>query len=328
VVRGTWRQGPRKRRPPTGVLGVRICTLLRRSLPEKYHPAYVSPLASLLPYPSLRIPSGALHGASPHHRAYRKSVSGMDATENGTTSLEGLARRLEALERENAELRGKVAALEGSDGRREEVEATRGSEPSEGLEESRISRRRLLGKAGAAAAGLVVAGALTQQDIREANAVNGVFDSNTDTPAALATNTNVGPGVLGKNTFGGVGVRGEGLHGVSGHSDGETGQGVHGINSTAGDGVLGDSEGGAAIRGRSFGPTGVGVHGEHFDSGYGGQFKGGRAQLRLVPSNRTGRPRGGTHSKGELYMDSNAALFVCVKGGTPGRWRKISTTAI
>jgi hypothetical protein len=71
-----------------------------------------------------------------------------------------------------------------------------------------------------------------------------------------------------------------------------------------------------------------GVHGEHFGSGYGGQFKGGRAQLRLVPSSRIGRPRGGTHSKGEFFMDSNAALFVCVMGGTPGRWRKISTTAV
>jgi hypothetical protein len=251
----------------------------------------------------------------------------MDATEDGTTSLEGLARRLEALERENAELRDKVAALEGSDGHREEVEATRGSEPSEGLEEDRISRRRLLGKAGAAAAGLVVAGALTQRDIREANAVTGVFDSNTGTPAALATNTNVGPSVLGENTFGGIGVYGKGLYGIQGESKGATGQDVHGINSTAGDGVLGDSQGGAAIRGRSFGPTGVGVHGEHFDSGYGGQFKGGRAQLRLVPSSRTGSP-GGPHSKGEVYMDSNAALFVCVKGGTPGRWRKISTTAV
>jgi hypothetical protein len=67
---------------------------------------------------------------------------------------------------------------------------------------------------------------------------------------------------------------------------------------------------------------------EHFGGGYGGQFKGGRAQLKLVPSSRTGRHRGGTHSKGELYMDSNAALFVCVKGGTPGRWKKVSTTAV
>jgi hypothetical protein len=242
----------------------------------------------------------------------------MDATENGTTSLEGLARRLEALERENADLRGKVAALEGSHGHRDEASDPRRSEPPEELEEGRISRRRLLGKAGAAAAGLVVAGALTQRDIREARA----DDPNTFTSTSAST-----PGVTGENTFGGIGVYGKGLYGIQGESNGATGQGVHGINSTAGDGILGDSQSGVAIHGRSFGPTGVGVHGEHFDSGYGGQFKGGRAQLRLVPSSRTGRP-GGSHSKGELYMDSNAALFVCVKGGTPGRWRKISTTAV
>jgi hypothetical protein len=241
----------------------------------------------------------------------------MDAERSGPT-LEALADRLEALERENAELRGKVSALEGSHGRRDEAADPRGSEPLEELEEGRISRRRLLGKAGAAAAGLVVAGALTQRDIREARA----DDPNTFTSTSAST-----PGVTGENTFGGIGVYGKGLYGIQGESNGATGQGVHGINSTAGDGILGDSQGGAAIHGRSFGPTGVGVHGEHFDSGYGGQFKGGRAQLRLVPSSRTGRP-GGSHSKGELYMDSNAALFVCVKGGTPGRWRKISTTAV
>jgi hypothetical protein len=241
----------------------------------------------------------------------------MDAESSGPT-LEALADRLEALERENAELRGKVSALEGSHGRRDEAADPRGSEPLEELEEGRISRRRLLGKAGAAAAGLVVAGALTQRDIREARA----DDPNTFTSTSAST-----PGVTGENTFGGIGVYGKGLYGIQGESNGATGQGVHGINSTAGDGILGDSQSGVAIHGRSFGPTGVGVHGEHFDSGYGGQFKGGRAQLRLVPSSRTGRP-GGSHSKGELYMASNAALFVCVKGGTLGRWRKISTTAV
>jgi hypothetical protein len=241
----------------------------------------------------------------------------MDAERSGPT-LEALADRLEALERENAELRGKVSALEGSHGRRDEAADPRGSEPLEELEEGRISRRRLLGKAGAAAAGLVVAGALTQRDIREARA---------DDPKTFTSTSAATPGVTGENTFGGIGVYGKGLYGIQGESNGATGQGVHGINSTAGDGILGDSQSGVAIHGRSFGPTGVGVHGEHFDSGYGGQFKGGRAQLRLVPSSRTGRP-GGSHSKGELYMDSNAALFVCVKGGTPGRWRKISTTAV
>src|SRR5919107_318484 len=140
--------------------------------------------------------------------------------------LEAQTHKLEALERENAELRGKMAALEGSDERRKVVEAKRGSKPSEGLEEERISRRGLLGKAGAAAAGLVVAGALTQRDIREAKAA---------APETFISNDAGTPGVTGKNTMGGAGVSGEGLHAVIGESDGATGQGVHGANSTRGD---------------------------------------------------------------------------------------------
>lgn len=244
----------------------------------------------------------------------------MDVTGVGPASLEELARKLGALERECAELRGKVAALESADGRRDEEVEPSPSQGSEELGKGRISRRRLLGRAGVAAASLVVVGTLTQRDVREARAAS---------PAtAFETNDPNVPAVSGKHTFGGIGVRGEGLYGIMGQSSGATGQGVHGNNSTAGDGVLGDSQGGAAIRGRSFGPTGAGVHGEHFGGGYGGLFKGGKSQLRLGPSGRTGRPRGGTHSKGEIYMDSNAALFVCVKGGSPGRWRKVSTSAV
>jgi hypothetical protein len=176
----------------------------------------------------------------------------------------------------------------------------------------------MLGKVGAAAAGLVVVGALTQRDIRQAKAA-----------IAETSNSATVPAVKGTNTFGGVGVLGTGLYGVEGHSDGATGQGVHGINSKAGDGVLGDSEGGAAIRGRSFGSTGAGVHGEHFGDGYGGQFKGGKAQLRLVPGSREGKPGGAhAHLRGEIYLGSKGALFVCVNSGTPGKWRKVTTTAV
>jgi hypothetical protein len=52
----------------------------------------------------------------------------------------------------------------------------------------------------------------------------------------------------------------------------------------------------------------------------------GRAQLRLVPASGAGRP-GNAHSKGELFMDSAGALFVCEEC-TPGTWRKFTTTKI
>jgi hypothetical protein len=50
----------------------------------------------------------------------------MGAEDNGLT-LDGLAQRLETLERESAELRDKVATLRGSGTSRDEVVARRGS---------------------------------------------------------------------------------------------------------------------------------------------------------------------------------------------------------
>jgi hypothetical protein len=48
--------------------------------------------------------------------------------------------------------------------------------------------------------------------------------------------------------------------------------------------------------------------------------------LRLGLATKTGKPKSGSHAKGELYVDANAALFVCNRGGKPGTWRKVSTT--
>ena len=47
----------------------------------------------------------------------------------------------------------------------------------------------------------------------------------------------------------------------------------------------------------------------------------------LMPKGSAGKPTTGSHTKGELYMDSGATLFVCTRGGTPGTWRKFTTTA-
>ena len=49
--------------------------------------------------------------------------------------------------------------------------------------------------------------------------------------------------------------------------------------------------------------------------------------MKLVPGDTAGRPSG-AHTKGEIYMDKAGALFVCTKGGTPGTWRKVSTSAV
>ena len=68
--------------------------------------------------------------------------------EESRLTLQALAQRLETLERENAELRSKVASLESS-GTRRHADAERASESSEADLEGRMCRRRMLGRAGA-----------------------------------------------------------------------------------------------------------------------------------------------------------------------------------
>jgi hypothetical protein len=60
---------------------------------------------------------------------------------------------------------------------------------------------------------------------------------------------------------------------------------------------------------------------------YGGQFQGTSAQLHLRPGTSVGRPTTGEHEKGEIFIDRDATLFVCVADGTPGTWRRIVTEA-
>ena len=161
----------------------------------------------------------------------------MGVQESGLT-LEGLAQRLETLERENAELRNEVVALKGSDTRMHEpaqtssLVARRDGEAASGFE-GRLSRRSLLSKAGVAAAGLVVAGALTQTDIREAKAAQIIGDSNERFRGGVeGTNTaSQGYGVMGRATDGwGVdgqadraGVRGHTTKGIGVEGSGPTG---------------------------------------------------------------------------------------------------------
>jgi len=181
--------------------------------------------------------------------------------------------------------------------------------------------------------------------------------TNSDThPANYGLNEGLGPGIEGRsagngvqgysyntnasgvygengNGNGGFGVAGDTTSaasldlllaraGVFGRNNG-TGAGVFGLSvNTNGDGVLGIGKVGVHGTSRS----GNGILGEG-GSGYGGQFKGNRAQLRLAPTTRTGQPTTGAHQVGELYLDKTGSLFICTMAGTPGTWRKVSTTA-
>jgi hypothetical protein len=124
-----------------------------------------------------------------------------------------------------------------------------------------------------------------------------------------------------------------GLFGTSESDYGVLGQGgtdgVHGQGSPHGNGVSGESDSGAGVLGTAGSGTGVygyanlgikavGVSGKS-PTGRGGQFSGGKAQLRLVPSTATTHPSRG--SLGDLFLDKNKRLWFC-KGGTT--WHQIA----
>ena len=90
--------------------------------------------------------------------------------------------------------------------------------------------------------------------------------------------------------------------GVSGNSVSD--DGVVGTTSTVGkSGVFGfntQSNGAAfGVSGSSGSPDGAGVNG-FSGKGYGGNFSGGRASMRLIPANTSGRPTTGNHQRGEV----------------------------
>jgi hypothetical protein len=94
------------------------------------------------------------------------------------------------------------------------------------------------------------------------------------------------------------GVQGIGKNGVHGKSSKPNYGAVYGQHTAQGTGVWGISA-----------------------NGYGGQFWGGKAQLKLKPADSVGAPTG-VHAKGEIYMDRAATLWVCVAGGNPATWGK------
>jgi hypothetical protein len=133
------------------------------------------------------------------------------------------------------------------------------------------------------------------------------------------------PAVWGRHTGNWAGISGDSAKGVGvyGESSSEGLQGIFGRAKGTSEGVAGEALNGTGVLGN--GKTGV--VGASTGGGYGGQFQGGKAQLKLAPKDTTGPPTG-THAKGEVYMDGASTLFVCVTGGNPATWRKVSTTAV
>jgi hypothetical protein len=74
--------------------------------------------------------------------------------------------------------------------------------------------------------------------------------------------------------------------------------------------------------------TGLGVAVDVVASGYNGlglRVAGQRAALRLVPQAAEGPPNDGLgHDMGEMVVDANGILYLCVAAGIPGTWRQVA----
>jgi hypothetical protein len=219
----------------------------------------------------------------------------MAAKDEGLT-LEGLAQmletqaqQLETLQHENAELRGEVTARRVSGTHRDEVAEMRGSGTGQSVEpapeaDGVVSRRALLGKAGAAVAAIAAGTLLYPREARANHFGPGIevdylraHSDNGDAVYAVSGNTDLSTGrrgvfgyaynpdwagVEGGNTngigvrgYGDTGVRGEGDTGVWGSSNRGGWSGVYGQHTgTSGYGIVGDGKGatpaerGSAVR--------------------------------------------------------------------------------
>jgi hypothetical protein len=175
---------------------------------------------------------------------------------------------------------------------------------------------------GAGIAGISFADA-GQSDLGSGIGVRGTSGSG----SAVAGFSSTGTGVYGQSKSTGVSGRGAvGVAGSSGKGSGVVGQ------TTSGAGVKGEAKSGIGVVATSTGSRpsiyavsagkgdGISATSRH---GYGAEVEGGKAALRLVPTGHHGHPSSGAHEIGELVVDAAGEMFLCVKSGTPGKWRRI-----
>ncbi|MGZ3600987.1 MAG: hypothetical protein ACXVCX_20395 [Ktedonobacterales bacterium] len=115
----------------------------------------------------------------------------------------------------------------------------------------------------------------------------------------------------------GTSQTGFGLYGVTQDGVGANGAGLNGSGTGTGTGVQGHSQNGIGVQGNSANLIG-------------GSFTGGLAPLSLGLAATAGAPQAasGAHTAGEIYLDSQANVFVCVASGTPGTWRSLSVAGM
>ncbi len=135
----------------------------------------------------------------------------------------------------------------------------------------------------------------------------------TSTAAGVAGTATKGPGVSGTATTG------NGVYGKC--TNGGFGVGVYGVQSGIGSGVRGDCNGGTGVFGNA--TSGIGVKGTA-TTGRGAVFTGQAAQISLTPATAGTHPTSGT--KGDLFLDSTARLWLCTISGTIATWKQVQVT--
>jgi hypothetical protein len=145
-----------------------------------------------------------------------------------------------------------------------------------------------------------------------------VYGKATGTATALNGNSAQGYGVYGYSDSGQAMHGGSNSNiGVFGGTTSSTLPAVQGWAKAGNTGVQGHS-GSAAP---TVTPSNTGVFGSA-PSGRGGQFSGGKAQLRLIPSNTSSHPAAG--EAGDLFLDKTARLWLCTVTGSPATWKRVS----
>jgi len=217
----------------------------------------------------------------------------------GTDANNTVLARIEQLEAEGRALRNEVRSLRAEQDRR--------AEPAPISDDGPVTRRRLIGMAGAVAAGAAGAAIATASPAAAHDVDDvalGVDDQDAGTASTGVISSNASYTLRGGTSGGGSGVLGNSSTGAGTSGGSSSGPGVHG-ESTNGPGVSGVSVNKAGLQADSINPNT------------------GASHLRLVAGSTTGPPTAGAHDSGSFYMDNQNTLFLCTALGTPGTWVQI-----
>jgi len=200
-------------------------------------------------------------------------------TSRAPEGVDALLARIERLETEGRALKEEVRDLREPRDRPEPPTRPDGDGP--------VTRRRLIGMAGAAAAAGVTGAVVAASP---AGATHQAEDVGIDIPNAGAATTALSSTVAGGPAFSATNTT--------------TGTALAGVGNT-GAGVVATSTAGNSLE---VSAPGTGSNGAH---------------AQLAPAETSGPPIAGTHSVGQIWMDSLGTLFQCIAAGMPGTWVQI-----